>query len=115
MRFEGLQYVMSRYIAGQWDQYGLTFWIPSQIEPTVALIGTSLPALGQVFSQASRHLSELWSKRTSSKGSSYNETSGVDLDSERTGNKKRRLRSLEDSEVELCDVDASPKRDTPIV
>ncbi|KAE8375364.1 hypothetical protein BDV26DRAFT_299785 [Aspergillus bertholletiae] len=40
-----LQYVMSRVTPPQFDKYGLTFWIPSQVEPCVGLIGASLPAL----------------------------------------------------------------------
>lgn len=43
----GLQYEMSMLIPPQFDTYGRTFWIPSQVEPTVALIGTSLPAIRQ--------------------------------------------------------------------
>ena len=34
---------MSMLIPPQFDTYGVSFWIPSQVEPTVALIGTSLP------------------------------------------------------------------------
>ncbi|PYH43914.1 uncharacterized protein BP01DRAFT_322246 [Aspergillus saccharolyticus JOP 1030-1] len=40
-----LQYAMSRVTPPQFDKYGLTFWIPSQVEPCVGLIGASLPAL----------------------------------------------------------------------
>jgi hypothetical protein len=36
---------MSRAIPPQWDKYGYTFWIPTHVEPTVAIIGSSLPAL----------------------------------------------------------------------
>ncbi|MCJ1383194.1 hypothetical protein MMC17_006307 [Xylographa soralifera] len=43
-------YQMSMLIPPQFDEYGVTFWIPSQIEPTVALIGTSLPALRLLLS-----------------------------------------------------------------
>lgn len=41
----GLQYEMSTLVPPQFDEYGKTFWIPSQIEPSVALIGAALPAL----------------------------------------------------------------------
>ncbi|KAJ9293200.1 hypothetical protein DTO271G3_7923 [Paecilomyces variotii] len=41
------QYEMSQLIPPQFDKYGNTFWIPSQVEPSVALIGTSLPAMRQ--------------------------------------------------------------------
>ncbi|KAI8631145.1 hypothetical protein F5Y19DRAFT_483044 [Xylariaceae sp. FL1651] len=44
-----LMYRLSRSIPGQFNEYGTTFWIPSQVEPTVALIGTSIPALRQLF------------------------------------------------------------------
>ena len=36
---------MSRAIPPQWDKYGYTFWIPTHVEPTVAIIGSSLPAM----------------------------------------------------------------------
>ncbi|KAL4751913.1 hypothetical protein BDW72DRAFT_192424 [Aspergillus terricola var. indicus] len=42
------QYQMSYLVPPQFDEYGTTFWIPSQVEPSVALIGTSLPALLQL-------------------------------------------------------------------
>ncbi|CAG8960345.1 hypothetical protein HYFRA_00012419 [Hymenoscyphus fraxineus] len=64
-----LQHMMSRFIPGQWDKYGLTFWIPCQVEPTVALIGTSLPALGNLWTQTSQQISERWSKLTTLSGS----------------------------------------------
>lgn len=54
---------MSRFVPGQFDQYGTTFWIPSQVEPTVALIGTSMPAFRQIF----RHTFQMLSTRKSSK------------------------------------------------
>ncbi|KAF2744283.1 hypothetical protein M011DRAFT_195601 [Sporormia fimetaria CBS 119925] len=40
-----LDYQMSLLIPPQFDEYGTTFWIPSQVEPSVALIGAALPAL----------------------------------------------------------------------
>ncbi|KAF7594712.1 hypothetical protein BBP40_008605 [Aspergillus hancockii] len=42
------QYEMSLRVPPQFDKYGSTFWIPSQVEPSVALIGTSLPAMRHV-------------------------------------------------------------------
>jgi hypothetical protein len=36
---------MSTLVPPQFDEYGKTFWIPSQVEPSVALIGAALPAL----------------------------------------------------------------------
>jgi hypothetical protein len=50
---KGLKYLMSQYIPSQFESYGTTFWIPSQLEPTLALIGTSLPALRKLFTQIS--------------------------------------------------------------
>ncbi|PLB50837.1 hypothetical protein P170DRAFT_311745, partial [Aspergillus steynii IBT 23096] len=44
-----MQYEMSLRIPPQFDEYGTTFWIPSQVEPSVALIGTSLPAIRQLI------------------------------------------------------------------
>ncbi|RYP10039.1 hypothetical protein DL765_008238 [Monosporascus sp. GIB2] len=40
-----LKYLMSRYIPVQFDNYGVTVWIPGQLEPTLALLGASLPAI----------------------------------------------------------------------
>ncbi|KAL2834988.1 hypothetical protein BDW59DRAFT_155814 [Aspergillus cavernicola] len=39
------EYQMSQIVPPQFDEYGTTFWIPSQVEPLVAMIGTSLPAI----------------------------------------------------------------------
>ncbi|KAK7949563.1 hypothetical protein PG988_016202 [Apiospora saccharicola] len=47
-----LRYKMSRFVPGQFKEYGTTFWIPSQVEPAVALIGTSMPALKQILGHA---------------------------------------------------------------
>lgn len=33
----------------QFDNYGVTVWIPSQIEATVALIGASIPAIHPLY------------------------------------------------------------------
>ena len=55
----GLQYQMSMLIPPQFDTYGRTFWIPSQVEPTVALIGTSLPAIRQPLISIT---SKVWSQ-----------------------------------------------------
>ncbi|KAI0802233.1 hypothetical protein GGR55DRAFT_701198 [Xylaria sp. FL0064] len=48
-----LEYQLSRFVPGQFDKYGYTFWIPSQLEPPVALIGTSLPAIQPLFQTSS--------------------------------------------------------------
>ncbi|KAM7186168.1 hypothetical protein V8F20_011506 [Naviculisporaceae sp. PSN 640] len=41
------KYYMSSQVPPQFDQYGLTFWIPSQVEPSIALIGASIPNIRQ--------------------------------------------------------------------
>lgn len=56
----GMNYEMSRLIPPQFDTYGVTFWIPSQVEPTVALIGASMPALRHAFTTAVPQLSRIW-------------------------------------------------------
>ncbi|KAF2834217.1 hypothetical protein M501DRAFT_1009791 [Patellaria atrata CBS 101060] len=48
-KFEGLTNPLSLVIPPQFDDYGYTFWIPSQVEPTTAMIGASLPALRRLF------------------------------------------------------------------
>lgn len=53
---QGIVTEMSRLIPPQFNKYGYTFWIPSQVEPTVAMIGTSLPALGGVFVRAGERI-----------------------------------------------------------
>ncbi|KAI8632914.1 hypothetical protein F5Y19DRAFT_419466 [Xylariaceae sp. FL1651] len=54
-----LQYQVSRYIPGQFPETGTDFYIPSQLEPTVALLGTSLPALMKAFGSIKLQLSHL--------------------------------------------------------
>ncbi|ROV92174.1 hypothetical protein VMCG_09280 [Cytospora schulzeri] len=63
-----LNYEMSRLIPPQFDRYGVTFWIPSQVEPTVALIGASLPALRAAFTTVAPRLSRVWASLTWSAG-----------------------------------------------
>ncbi|ETS83835.1 hypothetical protein PFICI_05711 [Pestalotiopsis fici W106-1] len=62
-----LTYRMSRYIPAQFDRYGYTFWIPSQVEPTVALIGTSLPALRPFLASASERVSQYFQTHITSR------------------------------------------------
>jgi hypothetical protein len=61
-----LLYQVSRYVPWQFDSYGTTFWVPSHIEPTVALIGTSLPAVVRFFNLAWTYLSDISRSRFSS-------------------------------------------------
>lgn len=51
---------MSRLIPPQFDTYGVTFWISSQLEPTVALIGASMPALRHAFAVTAPQISRFW-------------------------------------------------------
>lgn len=64
----GYNYEASAYIFPQYDDYGKTFWIPSHVEPTVAMIGTSLPAMLQLYSSASFQFSKVRSYFTSGSG-----------------------------------------------
>lgn len=48
---------MSRIIPTQFESYGLTFWIPSVVEPTVGMIGTSLPAFRMLFKKTAEKVS----------------------------------------------------------
>jgi hypothetical protein len=45
---------MSKLVPPQFDKYGKTFWIPSQVEPSVALIGAALPALRPLVQDANQ-------------------------------------------------------------
>lgn len=71
---------MSTLVPPQFDQYGTTFWIPSQVEPSVALIGTSLPALrpalGVVIHKVSSSLSSLKSSFKATKNESWSDSDG---------------------------------------
>jgi hypothetical protein len=69
----GLRYEMATLIPPQFDKYGTTFWIPSQVEPTVAIIGTSLPAFRQFVSYQAKRITDAYysySKSTSKPESS---------------------------------------------
>ena len=59
---------MSLLLPPQFQRYATTFWILSQVEPTVALIGTSLPALRQSLLYATQRLPTIF---TSSGSSSF--------------------------------------------
>lgn len=68
---------MSTLIPPQFDTYGRTFWIPSQVEPTVALIGTSLPAIRQSLASAAQRVSKAWSEMSFTLSSRPKQGSGV--------------------------------------
>ncbi|KAH7408178.1 hypothetical protein DE146DRAFT_785652 [Phaeosphaeria sp. MPI-PUGE-AT-0046c] len=103
-------YQASYYIPPQYNQYGKVFWIPTQVEPTVALIGTSVPALLRVGSVASLQFSKIRSAVASSlrlSGSSgsqhsrdrtYNET-GIRQRQPNQGGSKTQI--VNESDVEL--------------
>ncbi|CAG8951240.1 hypothetical protein HYFRA_00007988 [Hymenoscyphus fraxineus] len=52
-------YQASIYTPTQFEVYGKIFWIPTQLEPAVALIGTSLPSIFALYSTASSKLSQV--------------------------------------------------------
>ena len=68
---------MSTLIPPQFDTYGRTFWIPSQVEPTVALIGTSLPAIRQSLASAAQRMSKVWSQFSFTSASHTRPSSGA--------------------------------------
>jgi hypothetical protein len=69
---------MSRAIPPQWDKYGYTFWIPTHVEPTVAIIGSSLPALRNHLQIPFQKLSSVISKSRTSANSSRARSDDVD-------------------------------------
>lgn len=68
--FLGLNYQMSMLVPPQFDQYGTTYWIPSQVEPSVALIGTALPALRPMVQGAAQRMTTAFSGVTNNSGKS---------------------------------------------
>lgn len=60
---------MSRITPPQFDDYGRTFWVPSQVEPCVALIGTSIPALRHLFVERKKQLNAYYSKNSKQRSS----------------------------------------------
>ncbi|KAF2688558.1 hypothetical protein K458DRAFT_359326 [Lentithecium fluviatile CBS 122367] len=61
-----LNYQMSTLVPPQFDKYGTTFWIPSQVEPSVALIGAALPALRPLFQGAAQRVTTALASSVSS-------------------------------------------------
>lgn len=78
---------LSRVVPPQFDQYGYTFWIPSQVEPTVALIGTSLPAMSQALMKMSpkfkKYMATVGSTRGATQGNTTLESKYENLESPR--------------------------------
>ncbi|KAI0468863.1 hypothetical protein F4859DRAFT_516613 [Xylaria cf. heliscus] len=52
------EYMLSQVIPVQFDDYGVTVWIPCQLEPTSALIGSSLPAIYRLLKMTYKNLNE---------------------------------------------------------
>ena len=72
---------MSLLIPPEFDTFGVTFWIPGTVEPTVALIGTSLPAFRQFLSKLKPAMDKVSkmipsSGPTTAKGSAINASNG---------------------------------------
>ncbi|KAF4625680.1 hypothetical protein G7Y89_g12484 [Cudoniella acicularis] len=93
--------IMSRVVPPQFDEYGYTFWIPSQVEPTVALIGSSLPAMGQVVVKASKHISSSFSSLSHSKLSQKSRNDGPYKNIKPTTHETYHTGKETDSEVAL--------------
>ncbi|KAK4248355.1 hypothetical protein C7999DRAFT_31263 [Corynascus novoguineensis] len=53
-------YEMSRVVPPQFDSYGVTFWIPSMLEPTLAMMCASLPGLRPALGRISETLSSVF-------------------------------------------------------
>ena len=83
----------------QYNAYGRIFWIPTQVEPAVALIGTSLPAMLQLYSAASLQFSKMRSARSSDRKEEEEEdgkpTVGLSMENLRP----RKPTSLEEGKV----------------
>ncbi|KAI0832153.1 hypothetical protein F5Y06DRAFT_189300 [Hypoxylon sp. FL0890] len=59
-------YLMSRYIPVQFDNYGVAVWIPGELEPTLAVIGASLPAVYPLCKTTSARIITILSSRQGS-------------------------------------------------
>lgn len=71
----GYNYEVALYISPQFEQQGVTFFIPSQVEPSLGLIGASLPALWPLFRAGSERIySRLTAYSTSKRGQSAKAT-----------------------------------------
>ncbi|KAI1391740.1 uncharacterized protein F4822DRAFT_441030 [Hypoxylon trugodes] len=96
------KYQLSLYVPGQYDSYGRTFWIPATCEPTIALVGTSLPAFRQLVSSIKERYYKGMSFRTESSGiyvnSNGEQTKLVDS---QTSSRRGQFVMLRDSNIEL--------------
>ncbi|KAI9687376.1 MAG: hypothetical protein M1822_002419 [Bathelium mastoideum] len=101
-----LNYQMSTLIPPEFDTFGVTFWIPGQVEPTVALIGTSLPAFRQFLGQIKPTLAKV-SKAISSpsstpKGTALgSQTGGITVHRNFDVKQEYELRESNDSQIAL--------------
>ncbi|KAK3984536.1 hypothetical protein QBC44DRAFT_12066 [Cladorrhinum sp. PSN332] len=64
---EWLRYQLSLGIPPQWREYGVTFWIPSMVEPTLAMICASLPGLQPALVKGGKFLGSRFSTFMSSR------------------------------------------------
>ncbi|KAI5917431.1 hypothetical protein F4810DRAFT_717715 [Camillea tinctor] len=98
----GYNYLMSRFIPTQFESYGTTFWISSVVEPTVALIGTSLPALYQLGMITSEKYSTIKNTPKASYTSRQNKSSKGGLKGNRwIGRQQVDNYNSHDSDIEL--------------
>ncbi|KAI9784386.1 MAG: hypothetical protein M1816_000857 [Peltula sp. TS41687] len=96
------RYQMSRLVPPQFDKYGTTFWIPSQVEPTVALIGTSLPAIRPLLVSAAQRVSVTFASLSTRLRPSSGITDSTARSSSQGSNLPKSQRVLDsDSEVAL--------------
>ncbi|KAK7996412.1 hypothetical protein PG989_004452 [Apiospora arundinis] len=67
---EWYKYQMAFFVPVQLASYGTTYWIPCQVEPCAALLGTSLPAFRQLYHRLRGVDGSRGSKGSGSAGSS---------------------------------------------
>ncbi|KAI1762243.1 hypothetical protein GGR53DRAFT_521814 [Hypoxylon sp. FL1150] len=94
----GFEYLLSRYIPVQFDNYGVAVWIPSQLEPTLALMGGSLPAVYPLWIGFSSSVFKKISERWSSPAQSGDVQSKPNLV---TFGSPRKFHKLDGSQIEL--------------
>ncbi|KAK8040182.1 hypothetical protein PG993_008593 [Apiospora rasikravindrae] len=81
---EWYNYQMAFFVPVQLASYGTTYWIPCQVEPCAALLGTSLPAFRQLYHRLRGSEGTRGSKASGSVGSSGNKSSNPMLNRRRT-------------------------------
>lgn len=101
----GLDYEMSTLIPPQFDRYGTTFWIPSQVEPSVAIIGTSLPTLRAALDIFFKRIGSTLSSSKRSNQQTESELSGRNS----TKTPERRLLSSREATGEYIELQEHPQ------